>query len=179
METFFTTVSEYLRTVDIVAVLADVNIVSISVRIIMSMICGGVVGIERGRARQAAGMRTYMLVCMGAATVMLTGQYMYEFFGTGDPARLGAQVISGIGFLGAGGIIISNEKIKGLTTAAGLWVSACIGLSIGIGFYAGGIVFTIMVYLILSKFRKIERRINKRHRDGEVEAGDEENSEEL
>lgn len=101
-----------------------------------------------------------MLVCMGATVVMLTGQYMHTFFETGDPARLGAQVISGIGFLGAGGIISSREKIRGLTTAAGLWASACIGLSIGIGFYSAAIVFTIAVFLTLSKFRKLERYIN-------------------
>ncbi len=140
--------------------LRDVNIVSICVRVVLSMICGGVIGIERSRAHQVAGMRTYMLVCMGATVVMLTGQYMHMFFEAGDPARLGAQVVSGIGFLGAGGIISSREKIKGLTTAAGLWASACIGLSIGIGFYSAAIVFTVAVFLILSKFRKIERYIN-------------------
>ena len=142
------------------AYLADINAVSICLRVVLSMICGGVIGIERSRAHQVAGMRTYMLVCLGATVVMLTGQYMQNFFGTGDPARLGAQVISGIGFLGAGGIISSREKIRGLTTAAGLWASACIGLSIGIGFYAAAIVFTIAVFLTLSKFRKLERYIN-------------------
>lgn len=140
--------------------LRDINTVSICVRVILSMICGGVIGIERSRAHQVAGMRTYMLVCMGATVVMLTGQYMHAFFETGDPARLGAQVISGIGFLGAGGIISSREKIRGLTTAAGLWASACIGLSIGIGFYSAAIIFTVAVFLTLSKFRKIERYIN-------------------
>lgn len=149
-----------------IAYLADINAVSICLRVALSMICGGVIGIERSRAHQVAGMRTYMLVCLGAAVVMLTGQYMQNYFGTGDPARLGAQVISGIGFLGAGGIISSREKIRGLTTAAGLWASACIGLSIGIGFYAAAIVFTIAVFLTLSKFRKIERYINtKFHKD--------------
>ena len=111
--------------------LEGINLASITMRIVMSMVCGGVIGIERGKAHQPAGMRTYMLVCMGAAMVMLTGQYMYYHFQTGDPARLGAQVVSGIGFLGAGSIIISGKtKIKGLTTAAGLWTAACIGLSL-------------------------------------------------
>ena len=119
METV-TTALEYLE---------GINLASITLRIVMSMVCGGVIGIERGKAHQPAGMRTYMLVCMGAAMVMLTGQYMYYHFQTGDPARLGAQVVSGIGFLGAGSIIISGKtKIKGLTTAAGLWTAACIGL---------------------------------------------------
>ena len=140
--------------------LEKVNLISISVRILMSMICGGVIGVERGRSNQPAGMRTYMLVCMGAAVVMLTGQYMYDHFQTGDPARLGAQVISGIGFLGAGSIItFGKTKIKGLTTAAGLWTAACIGLSIGIGFYIAGIIATLAVSLIMTQFKKLEYRL--------------------
>lgn len=125
-------------------------------RISLAIVCGGVLGIERGKANQSAGMRTYILVCMGAAVVMLTGEYMFQEFHTGDPARLGAQVISGIGFLGAGSIIVEgNTKIRGLTTAAGLWTTACIGLAIGIGFYAGGIIATGAVYIVISKFRTI------------------------
>ena len=96
---------------------------SVTIRIIISVICGGVLGIERGKANQSAGMRTYILVSLGATLVMLTGHYMYDKFSTGDPARLGAQVISGIGFLGAGSIIVEGKtKVRGLTTtAAGLW----------------------------------------------------------
>ena len=137
--------------------LEGINLASITMRIVMSMVCGGVIGIERGKAHQPAGMRTYMLVCMGAAMVMQTGQYMYYHFQTGDPARLGAQVVSGIGFLGAGSIIISGKtKIKGLTTAAGLWTAACIGLSIGIGFYEAGIIDTLAVSLIMTQLKKLE-----------------------
>ena len=137
--------------------LEGINLASITMRIVMSMVCGGVIGIERGKAHQPAGMRTYMLVCMGAAMVMLTGQYMYYHFQTGDPARLGAQVVSGIGFLGAGSIIISGKtKIKGLTTATGLWTAACIGLSIGIGFYEAGIIATLAVSLIMTQLKKLE-----------------------
>ena len=137
--------------------LEDLNLISISIRILLSMICGGAIGVERGRAHQAAGMRTYMLVCMGATMVMMTGQYMYIHFQTGDPARLGAQVVSGIGFLGAGSIIIAGKpKIRGLTTAAGLWTAACIGLSLGIGFYEAGIVATSAVFLIMTRLRKLE-----------------------
>jgi putative Mg2+ transporter-C (MgtC) family protein len=146
--------------VEAIEYLEKVNLISISVRILMSMICGGLIGIERGRSNQPAGMRTYMLVCMGAAVVMMTGQYMYDHFQTGDPARLGAQVISGIGFLGAGSIItFGKTKIKGLTTAAGLWTAACIGLSIGIGFYIAGIISTLAVSLIMTQFKKLEYRL--------------------
>lgn len=129
-------------------------------RIILAILCGGVIGLERGRSNQPAGMRTYMLVCLGATLVMLTAKYIYIHFHTGDPSRLGAQVISGIGFLGAGSIIISGKtKVRGLTTAAGLWVSACIGIAIGIGFYSGGILTTVAVYFIMSKFRKLEDKL--------------------
>ncbi len=134
----------------------EINLFSSAVRIGLSVICGGVLGIERGRANQSAGMRTYILVCLGATLVMLTGQYMFDKFSTGDPARLGAQVISGIGFLGAGSIIVEGKtKVRGLTTAAGLWTAACIGLAIGIGFYSGGVLATGVVYVVISKFKSI------------------------
>lgn len=138
----------------IIDLVGEINILSIVLRIILSVVCGGILGIERGKANQSAGMRTYTLVSLGATLVMLTGQYMYDVFSTGDPARLGAQVVSGIGFLGAGSIIVEGKtKIRGLTTAAGLWTSACIGLAIGIGFYTGGIMTTIVVFLVISKFK--------------------------
>lgn len=135
----------------------ELNMLSVMLRILLAVVCGGIIGIERGRAHQPAGMRTYMLVCLGAAIVMATGQYMHDTFETGDPARLGAQVISGIGFLGAGSIITSGKtKVRGLTTAAGLWASACIGLTIGIGFYSAGLLATLVVYLIMARFKKLE-----------------------
>ncbi len=134
----------------------EINLFSAAARIGLSVICGGVLGIERGRANQSAGMRTHILVCLGATLVMLTGQYMFDKFSTGDPARLGAQVISGIGFLGAGSIIVEGKtKVRGLTTAAGLWTAACIGLAIGIGFYSGGVLATGVVYVVISKFKTI------------------------
>lgn len=133
-----------------------INLFSVMARTALSVICGGILGIERGRANQSAGMRTYILVCLGATVVMLTGQYMFDRFSTGDPARLGAQVISGIGFLVAGSIIVEGKtKVRGLTTAAGLWTAACIGLAIGIGFYLGGIIATVVVYVVISKFKSI------------------------
>ncbi len=138
-------------------ILKELNLISVSFRIFLAILCGGFIGAERGRAHQPAGMRTYMLVCLGAAIVMSTGQYMYDSFGAGDPARLGAQVISGIGFLGAGSIITSGKtRVRGLTTAAGLWTAASIGLAIGIGFYSAGIIATAVVYLIMTRFKKVE-----------------------
>lgn len=144
-------IGEYLR---------QSNVISVFIRLLLAAACGGIIGLERGRMKQAAGMRTHMLVCIGAAMVMLAGQYTVQSVGAGDPTRIGAQVVSGIGFLGAGTIIVSErERVKGLTTAAGLWASSCIGLCLGIGFYACGITGTVIVALILTKAKKLEHRL--------------------
>lgn len=143
-------------------ILDRADLLLVMMKIMAAIFCGGVIGIERGRANQAAGMRTYMLVCLGSAVVMMTGQFLHEQYGSGDPARLGAQVISGIGFLGAGSIIISGEtRIRGLTTAAGLWVSACIGLSIGIGYLEVGVLATVAVALIMTVMKKVESGLTR------------------
>ena len=120
------------------------NIVTITVRLILAVVCGGAIGLTRSVKRRGAGFKTHALVCLGSALVMMTGQYIYVDFGAiSDIARLAAQVISGVGFLGVGTIMV-----KGLTTAAGLWTCAGIGLSIGIGFYSGAAITTILVLVI-------------------------------
>lgn len=103
----------------------------------MALLASGNLGKERTRKLKPAGMRTYMLVCIGACNTMLGGIYLYETFGPGfDPARMAAQVISGIGFIGAGTIMVTpHQKVRGLTTAAGLWAVACLGINIGVGNY--------------------------------------------
>lgn len=116
--------------------LRDLTYTEIATRIILSVLFGGILGMERGMKNRGAGLRTYMLVCLGSCVVMMTNQFLYQSYQSGDPARLGAQVINGIGFLGAGTIIVTGkQEVKGLTTAAGLWASACMGLAIGAGFY--------------------------------------------
>ena len=116
--------------------LRDLTYTEIATRIILSVLFGGILGMERGMKNRGAGLRTYMLVCLGSCVVMMTNQFLYQSYQSGDPARLGAQVINGIGFLGAGTIIVTKRnQIKGLTTAAGLWTSACAGLALGIGLY--------------------------------------------
>ncbi|WP_312446942.1 MgtC/SapB family protein, partial [Lacrimispora sp.] len=106
----------------------ELNEITITVRICLALIIGGILGMEREVRKQPAGFRTYMLVCMGSAAVMMTNQYISQTFGGSDPSRLGAQVVSGIGFLGAGTIIVTrNNQVRGLTTAAGLWAAACAG----------------------------------------------------
>lgn len=140
--------------------LKEVNALSTFVRLALAMICGGVLGMERGKKNRPAGFRTYMLVCVGATLVMLTNQYICDVYGTGDPARLGAQVISGIGFLGAGTIIVTGRnRVKGLTTAAGLWADACVGLAIGIGFYSGAIIGCTMILLVMSVLHRMDERM--------------------
>jgi len=149
-----------------ITILTDLNALSIIVRIILSLLIGGILGIERERKRQPAGFRTYMLVCLGATLAMMTNQYVLEQFGGGDMTRLGAQVISGIGFLGAGTIIVTrNSQVRGLTTAAGLWTAACLGLAIGIGFYEGAILVGFTVYLIMTVFQKVDNWLvnNSKH----------------
>ena len=129
----------------------ELTVTAIVARILVAVLLGGIIGMERGMKNRPAGLRTYMLVCVGACVVMMINQYTYQVYGVGDPVRLGAQVVSGIGFLGAGTIIVtSHNQIKGLTTAAGLWASACIGLAIGIGLYEIAVVGGAAVFLSLT-----------------------------
>ena len=130
------------------------------VKMVLALFCGGAIGVERGRKKRPAGFRTYMLVCLGATLVMMTNDYICQLYGTGDVARMGAQVVNGIGFLGAGTIITTgHNRVKGLTTAAGLWASACIGLAIGSGYYVGAIMGTIMIFVIMVVLHTFDRRL--------------------
>lgn len=141
--------------------LRSVNILSILLRIALALLVGGLLGIERGRKNRPAGFRTYMLVCLGSALVMMTNQYVYQYFNVSDPVRMGAQVVSGIGFLGAGTILItSRNQVKGITTAAGLWAAACAGLAIGVGFYEGAILGGAVIFLVMSIFQRIDYHIH-------------------
>lgn len=135
----------------------DINLISISTRLLLAVLFGGIIGLERGSNRHPAGFRTHILVCVGATLAMMTNQYITEFFDTTDPARLGAQVITGVGFLGVGTILVTGKnRIKGLTTAAGLWASACLGLALGIGFYSGAVVAGIIIFVSLALLPKVE-----------------------
>lgn len=137
--------------------LDNANYFEMFLKLFLAAILGGLIGYERQSSHRPAGLRTHILVCIGSALVMVTSEYIFEAYRhittTMDPARLGAQVISGIGFLGAGTILRDGSTIKGLTTAAGLWAVSCIGIAIGAGFYFGGIAAAVLVYitLLLSK----------------------------
>ncbi|MGE5327936.1 MAG: MgtC/SapB family protein [Deltaproteobacteria bacterium] len=122
-------------------------------KLLIACLLGGLVGYQRESSHRPAGLRTHILVCVGSALVMITSEYIFDVYRgvtNLDPARLGAQVISGIGFLGAGTILRDGSTIKGLTTAAGLWAVSCIGIAIGAGFYSGGIAAAFLVYLTLT-----------------------------
>lgn len=146
--------------------LRDMTFLSVTVRMLFAMFCGGLIGIEREYKRRPAGFRTHILICMGAAMTTLTSQYLYLCMGYyTDLARLGAQVIAGIGFIGAGTIIVTKQqRVKGLTTAAGLWVAAIVGLTIGAGFFEGGFFVTLLVLSAELLFVKLEYRfLNNAH----------------
>ncbi len=160
---------EYLR---------QMNMASVLLRLILAMLFGGMIGLERGRKRRAAGFRTYMLVCLGAALTVLLSQYEYVMVTTRwaglaaeigirtDVSRFGAQVINGIGFLGAGTIIVTGrQEVKGVTTAAGLWASACMGLAIGAGFYECVLLGFVLIFLCIRILPIIENWIIENARD--------------
>lgn len=144
--------------------LQELNYVSIVVRILLAAVIGCLIGLERESRNRPAGFRTYTLVCVGACLVMMTNQYLFSIYQSGDPARLGAQVISGIGFLGAGTILVTkNNKVRGLTTAAALWASGCVGLALGIGFYAGAIIVALLLLLVMVFFRPLDRIVHRKY----------------
>ena len=146
-------------------------------RVGVAILCGGAIGLERGRKRRPAGFRTYMLVCVGSAMTMILSTYFAVMLTTvwapnlslavsTDVSRFGAQVINGIGFLGAGTIIVTGrQQVKGMTTAAGLWASACMGLCIGAGFYAAALICCAFIILTVVVLSKLERFILSRSKN--------------
>ena len=148
----------------------------VAIRLVVATVCGGLIGIERGKKNRAAGFRTYILVCVGAALTMVLGEYLINMedawrafapnMAKTDASRFGAQVINGIGFLGAGTIIVTgNQQVKGMTTAAGLWASACMGLAIGEGFYVGALTGCLLIIITMIFFTRIESIILMRSRN--------------
>ena len=149
--------------------LREVTYLAVALRIVAAIVIGGLLGLERGMKNRPAGLRTYMLVCVGACLVMLTNQYIYQMFGTGDPVRMGAQVVSGIGFLGAGTIIVTRRnQIKGLTTAAGLWTSAGVGLALGVGFYEAAFVGGFAIFFVITLLQRMDNNMHRKSRQMEI-----------
>ena len=141
----------------------EITYLSIAIRIVAAVILGGFIGLERGLKNRPAGLRTYMIVCVGACLIMLTNQYIYEGYKVGDPVRMAAQVVSGIGFLGAGTIIVTRRsQIKGLTTAAGLWTAAGVGLALGIGFYEAAIAGSLAIFFVMTLLQRLDNRMHRK-----------------
>ncbi|MGN0976735.1 MAG: MgtC/SapB family protein [Faecousia sp.] len=147
----------------------EVTCSAVVFRVFAAFALGGIIGMERGMKNRPAGLRTYMLVCVGSCLIMLTNQYIYQVFRTGDPVRMGSQVVSGIGFLGAGTIVVTRRsQIKGLTTAAGLWAAAAVGLAIGVGFYEAALTGGGAVFLVLTVMHRWDSRMHRNSRFLEV-----------
>lgn len=147
----------------------EVTYASIVIRILAAFLLGGIIGMERGMKNRPAGLRTYMLVCVGSCLIMLTNQYINQVYLTGDPVRMGAQVVSGIGFLGAGTIVVTRRnQIRGLTTAAGLWAAAAVGLAIGIGFYEAAALGGGAIYVVLTVMHRWDDRMHRNSRIMEI-----------
>ena len=166
------------RMMEGLAYLREMNVASVLLRLTVAMLFGGFIGLERERKRRPAGFRTYMLVCLGAALTMLLSQYesymvthawhetAMEIGLRTDVSRFGAQVINGIGFLGAGTILVTGrQQVKGLTTAAGLWASACTGLAVGAGFYECVLIAFAMIFLSIRLFPIVDAYIQENARD--------------
>lgn len=139
----------------------DMSLLSICLRLGLAVFCGGLIGAERELKRRSAGFRTHILICLGAAMTTLTSQYLFLEMGYfTDMGRLGAQVIAGIGFMGAGAIMVTkHNRVKGLTTAAGLWVCGIVGISLGAGFYEGALATTIFVLLVETTLSHMEHSV--------------------
>ncbi len=141
----------------------EVNTTSSVFKLMLSLVLGSIVGFERKRKGQSAGLRPFALISMGATLAMLLSIYVpQEYLGlkNGDPGRIAAQVISGIGFLGAGAIIQMKGSVKGLTTAAGIWMVATLGLAVGVGMYLVSVIATALILFILVQLERIEHYIN-------------------
>ncbi|BEP28938.1 MgtC/SapB family protein [Helicovermis profundi] len=145
----------------------DISNYEIFLRILLACIFGGLIGFERESINRPAGFRTHILVCLGATIVMISDLTLLKEYGSIssiDPGRYGAQVISGIGFLGAGTIIKEGFSVKGLTTAASLWAVACLGLALGAGHYLIAISSTLLIFIILETFARFEYKFQKNKR---------------
>ncbi|MBR3268721.1 MAG: MgtC/SapB family protein [Oscillospiraceae bacterium] len=142
----------------------DITTFTVLLRMLLAFFCGGIIGLERSYKNRPAGFRTHILVCFGATVASMTGIYLAvnREFPT-DLSRLGAQVVSGLGFIGGGTILVTKKKkIKGLTTAAGLWTTGIIGLAIGAGFYEGALLTSLLVLIVQIIFARISRQIKRK-----------------
>ena len=134
--------------------------IELLVRLVLAIILGGIIGFERGGTKHAAGLRTHTILCLGAASVMVVSESMVNKYNIPtEIMRMGAQIISAVGFLGAGGIIMSGGQLHGITTAAGLWTTACVGIAVGSGNYLIAIFMVFLMMLVMLGFRSVSQKI--------------------
>lgn len=147
-------------------------------RILLAVVLSSAIGIERELRQRGAGFRTHILVCLGSTLIMLTSMYVFDIYKNVtavDPARIAAGIVTGIGFLCAGTIIRYGEGVKGLTTAASLWVTSGIGMAVGCGFYSAAIAVTVLSLAVLIFFRRFEKYLGKEQKKGyEINPSDKE-----
>lgn len=146
--------------------LRDFNVFSVVFRLILATIISGIVGSERSKMGRAAGLRVHILVCLGATIAAMTGLFISNNYAeSGDISRIASQVVSGIGFLGAGTILVKNKYITGLTTAACVWATGAIGIAIGYGFYEAALIGGILVFLITGKLSEYDKKLHPDHNE--------------
>ena len=149
-----------------IPLLRDLTFFSILLRTFLAMLLGGILGYEREKRHRPAGFRTYLVVCLGSTLAMMVGLFIHEITGTSDAGRIPAQVISGIGFLGAGTILVTRQhQVRGLTTAAGLWSVACLGLALGAGFYTGALIGFAAIWISIKLLRIVDRHLHSNNSD--------------
>lgn len=143
----------------------ELSIMVVIFRILLATLLGGIIGMERSRHGRDAGLRTHIFICLGSAMTALIGVYCHDILNyTTDPLRISAQVVSGIGFLGAGTILVKNtSKVTGLTTAAGMWATAAIGIATGVGFYEAAVLCAILCVLTAALFTRLEIKRKDNH----------------
>jgi len=136
---------------------------SLVLRLVVAVVCGGIIGWERGGTNHDAGLRTHIIVCLGSAAIMVVSQcFVEEYKINQEIMRMGAQIVSGIGFLGAGSIIVDGNRIRGITTAAGLWTTACVGIVIGAGYYIIGFVVVLLMLFTMLGLRSVTRKLRQK-----------------
>lgn len=155
--------AEFFRAVS--AFLSEINFITTLIKLVLAILIAGSIGLERGKQGRAAGMRTHILVCIGSTLASTLGFYANQVLGiSSDPLRVAAQVISGIGFLGVGTILVKGRfQITGLTTSAGLWVVGAIGLALGAGFYSGALATFAITMITITLIGKVEGKLNKKY----------------
>lgn len=144
--------------------------IEVAFRLLVATGLGALIGLEREAHGKGAGFKTYSLVCLGSCLMMIVSIDVFEIYknvAQVDPGRIAAQAVTGIGFLGAGAIIRAQERVRGLTTAAGIWAACAIGLACGLGIYKQAVMTTVLVLIVLIVFSKVQRNIlPKKHHEG-------------